>query len=358
MNTYIGIHVSYICSCLSLTFFCLGTGIAATIDSNRTGVPSIFHVNCEILIAQGSQRCCCCKRHRKSLCAMATRNHKDDDRTNPSSHTNYSCLNPAEKDVRMARIHKETRKLSSRVAQLEDRLAAAVISDGVTLTNELNDDMIKITTACTKKVYSTFPEGSFQRLFWDQQVKANNYKNCKSMKWHPLFIKWSLCLRHLSGKSYELLRKSDCIKLPSQSTLRDYTHYIPAKVRFSTEVDQNLVDIAFLSNNLNKYVILVMDEMHIKHDLVYDKHSGSLIGFVDLGNTNNQILEFEQALAAEKTEKTLASTMLVFMVRGLVSSLNYPYAQFACSDINGSQMMDPMWEAVPDWKDWVSMYLD
>jgi len=40
--------------------------------------------------------------------------------------------------------------------------------------------------------------------------------------------------------------------------------------------------------------MLVVDEMHIKHDLVYDKHSGALIGFVDLGNTNNQILEFER----------------------------------------------------------------
>ena len=82
MNTYIDIHVSYICSCLSLTFFCLGTGIAATIDSNRTGVPSIFHVNCEILIAQGSQRCCCCKRHRKSLCVMATRNTRREEHIN------------------------------------------------------------------------------------------------------------------------------------------------------------------------------------------------------------------------------------------------------------------------------------
>ena len=47
-----------------------------------------------------------------------------------------------------------------------------------------------------------------------------------------------------------------------------------------------------------------MDEMHIKHDLVYDKHDGSLIGFVDLGSTNNQLLEFEKALAAEKTDRT------------------------------------------------------
>ena len=116
--------------------------------------------------------------------------------------------------------------------------------------------------ACTKEIYSNYSEGSFQRLVWDQQVKASGYKNSKSMKWHPLFIKWSLYLRHLSGRSYELLQKSGCIKLPSQSTLRDYTHHILAKVGFSAEVDQHLVDVAFLSNNLNKYVILVMDEIH------------------------------------------------------------------------------------------------
>ena len=90
-------------------------------------------------------------------------------------------------------------------------------------------------------------------------------------------------------------------------------------------------------------VILVMDEMH---DLVYDKHDCSLIKFVVLGSTNNQLLEFEKALAAEKTDRTLASTMLMFMVRGLVSKFNYPYVQFACSDISGSMMFDPMWEAV------------
>jgi len=50
------------------------------------------------------------------------------------------------------------------------------------------------------------------------------------MKWHPLVIKWSLYLRHLSGKAYELLRKTGYIKLPSQRTLHDYTHYIPPTI--------------------------------------------------------------------------------------------------------------------------------
>lgn len=80
--------------------------------------------------------------------------------------------------------------------------------------------------------------------------------------------------------------------------------------------------------------------------MVYDKHDGSLIGFVDLGSTNNQIIEFEKALIAEKTDRTLASTMLMFMIRWLVYEFNYPYVQFACNDISSSLMFDPMWEAV------------
>ena len=93
-----------------------------------------------------------------------------------------------------------------------------------------------------------------------------------------------------------MLRESGCIKLPSQRTLRDYTHYIKATVGFSVKVDQHLVDVADLSQNLNKYVILIMDEVHVKEELVYDKHEGRLIGFINLGDTNNQLLEFESAL--------------------------------------------------------------
>ena len=36
-----------------------------------------------------------------------------------------------------------------------------------------------------------------------------------------------------------------------------------------------------------------MDEVHIKNELVYDKHQGCLVGFTDLGNTNNRLLEME-----------------------------------------------------------------
>ena len=71
------------------------------------------------------------------------------------------------------------------------------------------------------------------------------------MRWHPLFIKWCLYLRHLSGKAYELLRDSGCVRLPSQRTLRDYTHYISASVGFSAEVDEQLLHVCDLSVERN-----------------------------------------------------------------------------------------------------------
>ena len=38
--------------------------------------------------------------------------------------------------------------------------------------------------------------------------------------------------------------------------------------------------------------------------------------------------------------------MFVFMVRGLFTHLEFPYAQFPCKDVSGELLFDPFWEAV------------
>ena len=38
--------------------------------------------------------------------------------------------------------------------------------------------------------------------------------------------------------------------------------------------------------------------------------------------------------------------MLVIMVRGLFSQLEYPYAQFRCNSLSSDEIFDPFWEAV------------
>ena len=90
-----------------------------------------------------------------------------------------------------------------------------------------------------------------------------------------------------------------------------------------------------------------MDEVHIKEDLVYDKHEGTLVGFANLGDTNNHLLQFEATLRGDSLQQQpLAKSMLVLMVRGLFSKLAFPYVQFACASVTGDLLMDPVWEAI------------
>ena len=74
---------------------------------------------------------------------------------------------------------------------------------------------------------------------------------------------------------------------------------------------------------------LVLDEVHIKEDLVYDKHQGTLIGFTNLGDVNNCLVKFEASIQNEEPQEQLAKSMFVIVVRGLFNKLNFPYAQFA-----------------------------
>ena len=92
--------------------------------------------------------------------------------------------------------------------------------------------------------------------------------------------------------------------------------------------------------------MIVLDEVHIKEGLVYDKHQGSLIGFSNLGEINNHLLKLESALDGEDMPQQLASSMVVLMIRGLFQKLNFPYAQFAVSNLSGGLLMDLVWEAI------------
>ena len=90
-----------------------------------------------------------------------------------------------------------------------------------------------------------------------------------------------------------------------------------------------------------------MDEMHIKEDLFYDKHSGELVGFVNLGETNDHLIQFERQVERSTCDyEPLANSMVVIMVRGLFTHLQFPYAKFPCTSVTGDLLFDPFWEAV------------
>ena len=146
--------------------------------------------------------------------------------------------------------------------------------------------------------------------------------------------------------SHEVLRQSGVIHLPSQQTLKDYTNCVKASPGFSHDVDAQLLSSINAEScpSWHKLVILLLDEMHIKEGLFYDKHTGRMIGFVDSGDINNHLLEFERSLETDSTAKstTLASSVTVIMV----TPLCFPYSHFPCTSITGHLLFEPFREAI------------
>lgn len=70
-----------------------------------------------------------------------------------------------------------------------------------------------------------------------------------------------------------------------------------ATTGFSVEVDKQLMQAADVGANCPEWhmlVILLLDEMYIRENLVYNKHTGEIVGFADLGDVNNHLLAFEK----------------------------------------------------------------
>ena len=80
-------------------------------------------------------------------------------------------------------------------------------------------------------------------------------------------------------------------------------------------------------------VVLIIDEMKVREDLVYDKTGESLHGFVNLGDVNNQLQELEKQTNTGKPHDSFATQMLSVMVRGIFLKLEFPYASFPTQGI-------------------------
>ena len=125
-------------------------------------------------------------------------------------------------------MRKVQRQTAAQMARLTIQLKEIIGNEGVQVEDpeSLHNDLQKIVTDSSRQVEAAVPVDSFQKLFWEQQKKAALLKNSQSMRWHPLMIKWCIYLKYLSRKVYETIRDSGCVALPSQRTLRDYTHCV------------------------------------------------------------------------------------------------------------------------------------
>ena len=86
-----------------------------------------------------------------------------------------------------------------------------------------------------------------------------------------------------------------------------------------------------------KFVGIVFDEMKIKEGIVYEKHSNEVVGFVNLGEVINQLMEFERACNNQSEQAQMppiAKYINCLMVRGIFVNIKFPYAQFATDGVS------------------------
>ena len=78
------------------------------------------------------------------------------------------------------------------------------------------------------------------------------------------------------------------------------------------------------------------------------KHETNVVGFVDVGDFNNQIAEPEKECSSDDfgSRESSATHMLVLMVWGIFTKLEFPYAHFLIKDLTGEQIFSVVWEAI------------
>ena len=147
------------------------------------------------------------------------------------------------------------------------------------------------------------------------------------------------------SSSYHAMRTAGFIKLPSERTLRDYSIYCKGKTGYQVEVNRELQRESKVSSlpDCRKYVTVVIDEMKVKENLAYDKHSGEIVGYTALGDELDAI---EKRCENLQQESDIAKHILVIMVRGFLFKLDFPLAHFAVSSLTGEQLFPIVWEGV------------
>ncbi len=248
--------------------------VRAYIDSgfplsiNKTVVSTTIRTNgCEIVTI--GERCSKCDNYRGQLRMAHSRHSRKS--SDSQKFTNNRYLNTPQKTKKLKSLQSRASVAEQEVKRLKLKIEKLTTLNGVIVDEPLHQELNNIMSEQNESIESKFPEGTFRGLFWKQQMKAAQATDSRQMRWHPTMIKWCLNLKLLPTSSYHCLRTSGFIKLPSERTLLDYTHYFKSKTGFQREVDKMLVEEVSLGSctDWQKYVVILFDEMKVRESLVY-----------------------------------------------------------------------------------------
>ena len=91
--------------------------------------------------------------------------------------------------------------------------------------------------------------------------------------------------------------------------------------------------------------VAVWDEMKIKSGLVTSKSTGKIISFCELGTFNNECANFSKPMINDDdSDPKIATHILLFMVRGIMTNFNLPFMWFPCCGVLSELLWSMVWK--------------
>ncbi|XP_052126892.1 uncharacterized protein LOC127750159 isoform X2 [Frankliniella occidentalis] len=304
-------------------------------------------VTCSRLIKGSKWRCTeCSKLHvpiqrRVKAAAMDLR----------SKFTPNKFLTEEQKLQKLAEQRRDIDLVSKQLKRSQTKMQELIQKQGVFLEESLSNDLTELL-----KNHNLTPA---QSVFLQQQVKASQQKNASGMRWHPTMVRFALSLHLTSPAAYKVMRETGMVKLPSSRTLFNYSHAKPIEEGIDKAVLEKLAaDVETMCNKVNelsgkqethkKYFVLMGDEMHISQNLVFQKSSGKLVGFTTLDQLDREVKILEQLIdnCDKDCEETIASKIMVYMVKGVSSGIKKVIATYGVGNMSAIQMKRWTWQVI------------
>jgi hypothetical protein len=184
--------------------------------------------------------------------------------------------------------------------------------------------------------------------------KAKKTKGGKTLKYHPLLIKWALSIYCRSQSSYEKLRQSLPLCLPSKRTLSDYKNtwknssgWHDAKFQ---KIEQDMKDKKMEFADL--YGVLTVDEMTINQGICWSP-TGEILGLQDWDTVPIDVEALDAYLTGdnitvqevESTGQNTAKKVLQLLLTSLTNSYDSYFAYFTTADLHAKNLFDILMEA-------------
>ena len=191
---------------------------------------------CQLLTQ--ATRCSVCKSSRALIRAAYNRwsKPKSPSATSAQSKVKISSLTTPLRNKRIHSLRQQIKSDTRRIKTLKAKLDHIIKSKGVVVDEELENELTSIMKDKTDTIRTNYPQDSFHRILWEQQLQVSQKANKRNVRWHPAVIRWCLYLKSISSSAYNAIRSSGFLTLPSDRTLPDYMHYTKSGVGFLPEV--------------------------------------------------------------------------------------------------------------------------